>query len=98
MMMVGRQMVSGYSYCLSAFGGDAAACPAVMAGVSRLFGGQDRGGAVRDECNRLGVRYLVATRWDDVWFDPQSWVWMLPAVVHTGDMRVVDCVSVSFNP
>ena len=93
MMMAGRQMASGYSDCLSAFGGDPAACPRVMGGIARLFGGQERGGAVRDACHRLGIQYLVATRWDDVWFDPQSWVWMLPAVVHTGDLRVVDCVT-----
>jgi hypothetical protein len=92
-LLVGRQTASAYDECLAAFGGDPAACSGVTAGVTRLYAGQERGGEVRDECHRLGVQYLVATRWDGVWFDPEGWVWMFPAVVHTGDMRVVDCVT-----
>ena len=93
LMMVGRQVAAGYTECPAAFGGDPAACQRVMAGVNALFSGDVRGGAVRDACHRLGLQFLVATRWDGVWFDPQGWVWMFPAVVDTGDLRVVDCVS-----
>jgi hypothetical protein len=45
----------------------------------------------RTVCSRLGVEYLVAARWDSVWADRQSWVWTLPKVVDTNQVRVVDC-------
>ena len=44
-------------------------------------------------CGRLGVSDLVATRWDAVWRDRQGWVWTLPLVVDTKEVRVVDCDS-----
>jgi hypothetical protein len=47
----------------------------------------------RVECARLGVSDLVASRWDAVWADPQGWVWTLPAVVDTNQVRVVDCAA-----
>jgi hypothetical protein len=60
--------------------------------------GSASGGALsaseaRDECARLAVDDLVATRWDAVWGDSQGWVWTLPAVVDTHDVRVLDCVT-----
>jgi hypothetical protein len=45
-------------------------------------------------CGRLSVSYLVATRWDAVWADPQGWVWTLPEVVDTYNIRVIDCTGV----
>jgi hypothetical protein len=39
------------------------------------------------------VSYLVATRWDAVWSDPRAWVWTLPAVSDTGEVRVLDCAA-----
>jgi hypothetical protein len=47
----------------------------------------------RDQCASLGVNYLIATRWDAVWANPPGWVWTLPAVVDTGDVRAVDCAA-----
>jgi len=47
----------------------------------------------RDQCGRLAVSYLVATRWDAVWSDPRAWVWTLPAVSDTGEVRVLDCAA-----
>ncbi len=47
----------------------------------------------RDECARLGVDDLVATRWDAVWSDPRGWVWTLPAVANTGEVRVLVCAA-----
>ena len=31
--------------------------------------------------------------WDRVWADPAGWVWQLPAVVYTGEVRVLDCAA-----
>jgi len=45
-------------------------------------------------CGRLGVNDLVATRWDAVWGDRQGWVWTLPEVVDTYNIRVIDCTGV----
>jgi hypothetical protein len=45
----------------------------------------------RTECGGLGVTFLIVTRWDGIWSDRQSWVWTLPAILDTGDMRVLDC-------
>ena len=44
-------------------------------------------------CGRLGVSDLVATRWDAVWGDRQGWVWTMPEVVDTYDVRVIDCMG-----
>jgi hypothetical protein len=60
--------------------------------------GSASGGALsaseaRDECARLGVDDLIATRWDAVWSDPRGWVWALPVVVNTHDVRVLACAA-----
>jgi hypothetical protein len=60
--------------------------------------GPSSGGALsasqaRDQCARLGVDDLVATRWDAVWSDPRGWVWTLPAVANTGEVRVLACAA-----
>jgi hypothetical protein len=47
----------------------------------------------RAECANLGVGDLVATRWDPVWFDLRGWVWTLPAVVESNELRVLDCAT-----
>ncbi len=92
MMEAGRQMAMVFPDCASAFGGDPGACPGVRDGVVRLFTPLPAAEA-RAECGRIGVSYLVATRWDAVWADERDWVWTLPAVVDTGDVRVLDCVD-----
>jgi len=91
-----RQIETALPGCATGFGGSASACADIQTAVARLFGGTgpdtafsaDRARAV---CGRLGVDDLVATRWDSVWNDRQSWVWTLPAAVNTGNVRVVDC-------
>ena len=47
----------------------------------------------REECGRLGVDDLIATRWDAVWSDAHGWVWTLPTVVNGDSVRVVDCAA-----
>jgi len=96
-MQAGRQMASGLPVCGAAFGGDVGGCGGVERGVARLFS-RDGAGAlsaeeVRAECGRLGVSDLVATRWDAVWADRRGWVWGLPAVVDSDEVRVLDCAA-----
>jgi hypothetical protein len=105
-MQVRHQVASSFRNCNIDFGGDKATCPSVEESVSRLFGVADKrtsGGtsaplaltaeAAKAECGSLGVSYLIATRWDQVWDDPTGWVWHLPVEVDTNEMRVVDCGS-----
>jgi hypothetical protein len=56
-------------------------------------GGARSASQARDQCARLGVDDLVATRWDAVWSDPRGWVWTLPAVADTGEVRVLACAA-----
>jgi hypothetical protein len=67
----------------------------VESGVQRLFSPGDAGSAAeaRGICSALGISYLIASRWDGVWLDSSGWVWTLPAVADTGDVRVVDCAE-----
>jgi len=101
-MQAGRQMASGLPVCGAAFGGDVGGCAEVERGVARLFsqggagvlsGGTLSASQARAECGRLGVDDLVATRWDKLWADRAGWVWSLPAVVESDEVRVLDCAA-----
>jgi hypothetical protein len=93
-----RQITSALPSCTVAFGGDARDCVSVEARTAALFAverGQGEGVMSAAEakalCAGLGTTDLVATRWDGVWQDHAGWVWNLPKVVDTGDVRVVSC-------
>jgi hypothetical protein len=58
-----------------------------------ISGGALSASQARDQCARLGVDDLVATRWDAVWSDPRGWVWTLPAVADAGEVRVLACAA-----
>jgi len=98
-MQVGRQAASGQPGCGVAFGGEVGACKGIEEGVARLFSpdsspttrGALTAAEARGECGRMGIDDLVATRWDGVWRDDQGWVWTLPTVVASNDLRVLDC-------
>jgi hypothetical protein len=94
-LQVRRQAANALPMCASAFGGEATACRAIEQSIGRLFV-PVRGAALsateaQAECGRLGVSYLVATRWDGVWADPNGWVWKLPTIIDSGQIRVVGC-------
>ena len=88
-------MATALPDCVSTFGGSEAACPGVEEHSARLFATQSgkalTADEARTECGLLGADDLVATRWDGVWADPKGWVWTLPMVVDTGEMRVMVC-------
>jgi hypothetical protein len=97
-----RQMATAAPGCDSPFGGDASACVALDQAVGQLYSAAPateaanfssvRTAAVaRQTCARFGITDLVVTRWDAVWADRAGWVWTLPAVVDTGDVRVLNC-------
>jgi hypothetical protein len=88
-----RQMVTAFPQCATSFGGSAAPCAGIQAGVARLFavGAALPADEARAVCASLGATHLVATRWDGVWADRTGWVWGWPAVVETDTVRVVEC-------
>jgi hypothetical protein len=91
-MQAGRQMGMAIPACGSAFGGDTSVCGGISDGVARLFAPAPPAAVyARTECGRISVDYLVATRWDRAWGDPAGWIWTLPAVVNTPDVRVARC-------
>jgi hypothetical protein len=94
-----RQMANAIQICAWSFGGEPAACPDIKTSVARLFS-PVAGFALspveaQAECRKLGVSYLIVTRWDDVWADREGWVWKLPAVTETGEFRAVGCADVN---
>jgi hypothetical protein len=96
-MQVRRQTASALPECGgSAFGGDPEACAGISAAIGDLFprsAPAPSASEAEDLCRKLGVDHLIATRWDKAWSAPGGWVWNLPAVVDTGDVRVVACES-----
>ncbi len=89
-----RQIANALPDCATSFGGSAASCAGLQQGIGQLFptGGVALSAAeARAVCGRLGIGYLVATRWDGVWSDSNGWAWNLPAVVATDDVRVTEC-------
>jgi hypothetical protein len=96
-LFAGRQIAAALPDCPAAFGGDASRCGSVEEGVAELFlpvgvtGGAPSADGARAVCGRLGISYLIATQRDGVWADRGGWVWELPAVVDTGQLRVVEC-------
>jgi hypothetical protein len=97
LMQAGRQMATAFPQCASVFGGDVSACPGIEQGAARLFslkaGAALSATEAQAECSRFAIDDLVATRWDAVWLDSKGWVWKLPAVLDTGDLRVLNCVA-----
>jgi hypothetical protein len=96
-----RQTASGMPVCDTAFGGDPAFCAGLEAGRARLYEQPAKAEQIaattvgdieaRELCSRLGIDDLVATRWDHVWQEHQGWVWRLPMVLETANVRVMDC-------
>lgn len=94
-MTVGRQMAAGQTDCGSDFGGDAKKCAPMEQQIAQLFavagGPAPSSSDALQACRSLGADYLIASRWDPAWEDRGGWVWQLPAVVDTGEVRVLRC-------
>ncbi len=94
MLYAGRQMVTSAADdgCGAVYGGDPADCAFVQHAVHALYALPALTAVeVRATCRALGADYLVASRRDGVWADRGGWVWGLPGVVDTGEVRVVEC-------
>ncbi len=100
LMNTPRQVANAMPVCNVAFGGDIGPCEGIKSEVARLYlqsagyvPGEKVEDAVeaRESCKKLGVGELVATAWDPVWRAKEGWVWTLPAIVATDNVRVVGC-------
>ena len=90
---VGRQVAVALPGCGVAFGAPAGECGPREEAVGKLFppSGSISGQAARTLCKQLGIDYLIASRWDGPWMNPNSWAWKLPLTVGTDSVRVTDC-------
>jgi len=94
MLNAGHQIVSASAECNTGFGGEQAPCDRILRDVRALFiplGGAPSAAVAIGLCGQIGAQYLVVTRWDVAWLNPSGWVWRLPAVVATPDVRIVSC-------
>ena len=99
MLQVNHQVITEGKNCNVSFGGEASACAGIEAGVGRLFPtrGQQAPSAAEAVglCDAIGAEALVATRWDSAWGTLDGWVWRLPVLVETSDVRIVACKGTS---
>lgn len=96
LMEARRPIGTAFPQCDAPFGGELSRCAAVESGAASLFAVSAETHALSAAsasaiCSQLGIDDLVATRWDAVWYDPSGWVWGLPSVTDTGQVRIVRC-------
>jgi hypothetical protein len=77
-------------WCGSELGGDPSGCPAMLSDIIPLFN-QARGPQAHSVCRTWRINYLVATIYDPVWQDPNSWVWTLNPIVADPEFRALNC-------
>ncbi len=95
MMSAGRQLVNAEASCSIGFGGEPGPCAGMWHDITTLFVLRPQvvpaAAQAAALCDDMGAEYLVVTRWDAVWGNGASWVWQLPAVVATPNVRIVRC-------
>jgi hypothetical protein len=89
---VDRQVsiAAGTLWCGAEMGGDPNGCPAMAASINALYSASTADQA-RSVCHTNGIQYLVASIYDPVWHDKESWVWKLSPVVADPEFRALDC-------
>ncbi len=89
----GRQRASGMRDCGAPFGGRPGDCRPILERLVPLYFRNIYPGPVDVDaaCRALGVQVLIATDADQVWRDPESWVWRRPALVANPSLRAIGC-------
>jgi hypothetical protein len=90
---IGHQTViasPGIYACGATLGGDSSGCPIMSAAIVPLFHHATPAQA-RAVCRAWHIDYLVATIYDPVWHEPNSWVWTLNPTVADPEFRALDC-------
>lgn len=92
LVAINRQAAIAYDkpWCGAELGGDPSGCPAMAAGIDKLFQGATAEQA-RTSCRQYGIQFLVSTIYDPAWKDDRGWVWNLKPVVQDEEFRALDC-------
>lgn len=77
-------------WCGAELGGNPAGCKIMGPPIANLFKAASMEQA-KFTCREFGIQYLVATIYDPVWNEQQSWVWTLAPVVQQPEFRALDC-------
>lgn len=92
LVAIDRQVaiVGAKPWCGAELGGDPRGCLVMGPPIDGLF--KDASAELaKSTCRQFGIEYLVATIYDPVWNDKQSWVWTLTPVVQDSEFRALDC-------
>ena len=99
MMVYSRyQMADGQGPgCITEFGGSAAACAPIEAGLQAIFDPQSSAVFSKADldrrCQALHLNVLLVNGRDPVWNRKDSWVWQLTPIVENDFVRIFDCGS-----
>lgn len=77
-------------WCGAELGGDPNGCLIMGPPIASLYK-QATALTAQQVCSAFGIQYLVATIYDPVWNERDSWVWRLPSVVEDPEFRALDC-------
>jgi len=89
----GRRSVAAGDDCISAFGGDPALCPALIATLNQVFPplGQNAPPTFDSVCSALPIDLIAAGDTDPAWSDRRSWVWTQSPVFANEYVRLFRC-------
>lgn len=84
-----RRFAAANQNCMSAFGGDPALCPDMIAKLNLLYSSSPA--PLASVCGNLPIDILVAKDTDPAWGDRQGWVWNTQPVYANAYYRVFRC-------
>jgi hypothetical protein len=88
-----RPTLAADENCLSAFGGDPALCPALLAALSSAYPpkGQPAATTLERVCHTLPIDFIAASDTDAAWNDRRSWVWTETPAFANDYVRLFRC-------
>jgi hypothetical protein len=90
------QLAAGDPGCLAPFGGSAAECAQVQAGLQAIFDPPAAGSSKADvdkTCQSLHINVLLVNALDPIWNRRDSWVWQDTPIIQNEFVRVYKCGS-----
>jgi hypothetical protein len=91
------QQAAGDSGCIATFGGTAAECAQVQAGLTAIFDPHSGGNISKTQvdkiCQSLHIDVLLVNALDPIWNAKDSWVWQSTPIIQNDFVRVYKCGS-----
>jgi hypothetical protein len=84
-----RRFAAASQNCMTAFGGDPALCPGMIAKLNMLYSSSPT--PLASVCGNLPIDILVAKDTDPAWGDRQGWVWTNQPLYANAYYRVFRC-------